>query len=179
MSSIIKVNTFQDANGNALFSSDGSGNVTTSASGLQNTPAFMARASASQSIANTTYVKITLDIEDFDTNSAFDNSTNYRFTVPSGEGGKYYIGYVLGTGATFNDQNRIIGKIYKNGSGQNFTVANDWTSGSNIDMIINNAVTMNLSAGDYLELYMYHNSGGGTQADNAYTRFYGYKLIGA
>lgn len=29
MSSIIKVNTFQDANGNALFNSDGSGNVTT------------------------------------------------------------------------------------------------------------------------------------------------------
>jgi len=28
MSSIIKVNTFQDANGNALFSSDGSGNLT-------------------------------------------------------------------------------------------------------------------------------------------------------
>jgi hypothetical protein len=28
MSSIIKVNTFQDANGNALFSSDGSGTVT-------------------------------------------------------------------------------------------------------------------------------------------------------
>jgi hypothetical protein len=28
MSSIIKVNTYQDANGNALFSSDGSGNLT-------------------------------------------------------------------------------------------------------------------------------------------------------
>ena len=179
MSSIIKVNTYQDANGNALFSSDGSGNVTTSASGLQNTPSFSARASSSQTITNETYEKITLDIEDFDTDSAFDSTTNYRFTVPSGEGGKYYIGYVLGTGATFNDQERIIGKIYKNGSGLNYTVANDWTSGSGKDMFINNAVILNLSASDYVELYMYHNAGAGNQADNAYTRFYGYKIIGA
>ncbi len=29
--------------------------------------------------------------EDYDTDSAYDNSTNYRFTVPSGEGGKYFV----------------------------------------------------------------------------------------
>ena len=40
MTSIIKVNTFQDTNGNALFNSDGSGNVTLSAGAMKNTPAF-------------------------------------------------------------------------------------------------------------------------------------------
>ena len=41
MTSIIKVNTFQDTNGNALFNSDGSGNVTLSAGAMKNTPAFL------------------------------------------------------------------------------------------------------------------------------------------
>ncbi|BCV04938.1 MAG: hypothetical protein CM15mV95_100 [Caudoviricetes sp.] len=41
MTSIIKVNTFQDTNGNALFNSDGSGNVTLSAGAMKMTPAFL------------------------------------------------------------------------------------------------------------------------------------------
>ena len=80
MSSIIKVNTYQDANGNALFSSDGSGNVTTSASGLQNTPSFFAYKTSNQSVSEGVFAKITFDNSVYDTDSAF--TTNNKFTVP-------------------------------------------------------------------------------------------------
>ena len=54
MSSILKVDQLQDSGGNAIITSDGSGNLTT-----QNilTPAFEAYLSAFQGIANNTYVK--------------------------------------------------------------------------------------------------------------------------
>jgi hypothetical protein len=58
--------------------------------GGDNTPAFQAYLSANQTMADNTWTKIQFDTEDFDTDSAYDPSTNYRFTVPSGEGGKYF-----------------------------------------------------------------------------------------
>ena len=62
MSSIIKVNTYQDANGNALFSSDGSGNLTLDSnfSGVlaDNTPAFAVWRNGSQTINNAVTTKI-------------------------------------------------------------------------------------------------------------------------
>src|SRR5210317_1842477 len=85
MSSIIKVNTFQDANGNALFSSDGSGNIT--GNNLL-TPAFQAKMSGNQSISDNVYTKVEFDTEDYDTNSMYDTST-YRFTPTTA--GKYYV----------------------------------------------------------------------------------------
>ena len=57
-----------------------------------NTPAFFAYASSNTDIASDTNTKIALNSEYYDTDNAFDTS-NYRFTVPSGEGGKYQISF--------------------------------------------------------------------------------------
>ena len=43
-------------------------------------PAFSAYGTAYQSLANNTYTKIQYNTKDFDTNSNYDNTTNYRFT---------------------------------------------------------------------------------------------------
>ena len=43
-----------------------------------------------QSVSNATVTKINLNVESFDTDDAFDSSTNYRFTVPTGSDGKYF-----------------------------------------------------------------------------------------
>ena len=59
--------------------------------GGDNTPAFQARLSADQYISDDTYTLIECDTEDFDTDSAYDNTTNFDFTVPVGEGGKYFV----------------------------------------------------------------------------------------
>ena len=54
--------------------------------GESNKPAFLATMSG-QSVSDNTYTKLEFGTEVVDTDSAYDHSTNYRFTVPSGEGG--------------------------------------------------------------------------------------------
>ena len=43
-------------------------------------PAFSAYLGSGQNISSATWTKVQLNIEEFDTASAFDNTTNYRFT---------------------------------------------------------------------------------------------------
>ena len=76
-----------------ITNSAGSGNIAigSGVTLLSNVPAFEAYSSAFQGIANNTYVKAQFNTEVFDTDNAYDNSTNYRFTVPTGKGGKYFI----------------------------------------------------------------------------------------
>jgi hypothetical protein len=42
-------------------------------------------------ISSGAYTKIQMNTERVDTDNAFDNSTNYTFTVPSGKAGKYFM----------------------------------------------------------------------------------------
>jgi hypothetical protein len=183
MSSIIKVNTYQDANGNALFSSDGSGNVTTSASGLQNTPAFLAKLSADQSLPNTTATKIQFDSEDYDTDGAYDNTTNYRFTVPTGKGGKYCLYYVahIDSGSV-NTLNRCETYIYKNGTKiSQFKV--DPRSNTGTKFNLGQTVVLDLSASDYIEIFAFIDCPSGVSdidKGETYDNYFGaYRIIGA
>ena len=91
MAGILKVDQYQDFNGNNIMTSDGSGNLTINNTALKNTPAFRAYVGSNQTVSDATDTKIALNTEVFDTDSAYDTS-NYRFTVPTGEGGKYYFG---------------------------------------------------------------------------------------
>ena len=77
MSSILKVNTIQDGGGNAIITSDGSGNLTTLKT---NFPAFEAYLGSSQTFSDQTTVKVNFNTEIFDSDSCYDASTNYRFT---------------------------------------------------------------------------------------------------
>ena len=177
MSSIIKVHTFQDANGNALFSSDGSGNVTMSANGVKNTPAFSVKLSSNQSISNGTWTKVTLDTEDYDTDSAFASN---KFTVPSGKAGKYCFHYNIGSAAALDDTERLIGAIYKNGSKVSEYSTNSSNSpGNNFDNFVNNTITLDLSASDYIELYVYHTEGAAMNVLSNSCLLQGHRLIGA
>ena len=56
---------------------------------FQNTPAFMAKMSADQDFTTSTLTKVQFDTEIFDTHSAYDHSTNYRFTP--GVAGTYFL----------------------------------------------------------------------------------------
>ena len=91
MTSIIKVNEIQDAGGNTILSSNGTGTFTSNLPSANNTPAFFAYNNVDQTVSDSVQTKVQFQTEEFDTNNAFDNTTNYRFTVPSGEGGKYYV----------------------------------------------------------------------------------------
>jgi len=181
MTSIIKVNTFQDTNGNALFNSDGSGNVTLSASAMKNTPAFKARKTSDQSITHGATAKALYETEDLDTDSAFASS---RFTVPSGKDGEYFFSWSFDIINTSNQLEAWNTYLYKNGSSVFETV---WNSGnsSNVFRRINHSYSciQDAVASDYFEIYFYYESTGSTSGSllqaNKANFFTGYRLIGA
>jgi hypothetical protein len=151
--------------------------------GQTNTPSFFANKSATQNISNNAYTKVAIDTEVFDTDSAYDNSSNYRFTVPSGKAGKYFL-FAQVTLSHTNKWREGLVAFYKNGNQDNTTRSYKYFgSGNNQaeDFTVNISGAYDLSVGDYIEVYGYINGGASTQArfiSNG-TNFGGYKIIGA
>ena len=174
MAGILKVDKYQDFNGNDIMTSDGSGNITINNAALKMTPAFRARLSADfVHNVNNTFLKVPFATEDYDTNSAYDSTTNYRFTVPSGQAGKYFINSSLR--ATYNCALNIA--IYKNGS---LTYVADAGTNGSATVSPQITTTMNLSVNDYIEIYAFQQSGGSLTFDNnsgVYPWFEMYKLV--
>ena len=155
-------------------------NVTTTPSSLANTPAFAAKMSAAQSISNDTSTKIAYDTEVYDTDSAYDHSSNYRFTVPSEKAGKYFIGASVRSG-NITDTKKITMNLFVNGSEISEHYAQIASSNGGEQYTIGVFKTFNLSAGDYIEVFVLHQSGGSvsfSSSSSIGSYFYGYKLIG-
>ena len=160
----------------------------TVAGSMANTPAFFVYRTGSQdTISSETWTKVQLNTEEYDTASAFDNSSNYRFTVPSGEGGKYFFQASVFGNAGDNNLQRLHIRLYKNGSTILTIAENDWTNQAyrNSQMYSASGV-LDLNAADYIELYVKAWIGSGTLsvnpgggANESPTRLIGYKLIGA
>jgi hypothetical protein len=140
-----------------------------------NTPAFRARLSADfVHNSNNTFLKVPFATEDYDTDNAYDSTTNYRFTVPSGQAGKYFVNSALR--ATYNCSLNIA--IYKNGS---LTYVADAGTNGSATVSPQITTTMNLSVSDYIEIYAFQQSGGSqtfTNNSGVYPWFEMYKLIG-
>ena len=138
-----------------------------------NTPAWCVRKSADQSIPTNTRTLITYDTEIVDTDSAFSSNT---FTVPSGEGGKYFIFAYLRINSATNFEN--INSLVEVNSTMEMSAwgANDYYQTLLIQGILN------LSAGDTVKHYGRQDSGGnlnvGATDQGINTMFGGYKLIG-
>ena len=183
MTSKLKVNILADGGDNAIMTSDGSGSLTLNNAALKATPAFAARMSQAQTISHETYTKVDFDTEIFDTDSAYDHSTNQRFTVPSGKAGKYFFYTVAlcDAGSAANLQNARIA-FYKNGSAY---TQNLWNFNSNDIFVAGMALSsvIDLSASDYVEVYArISDSSGSPVVDGSastYGQFLGYRLIGA
>ena len=152
-------------------------------SSMKMTPSFLVYRNSIQSISSATYTKVQFNAEDVDTDDAFDNSTNYRFTVPSGKDGKYFIfttveGSAL-SASQFKYQNVA---IYKNGSVYINHIMH--MENSNTQQGHGNTYAiMDLVAGDYLEVYSrVADSSGSPQFNGGAARqscFGGYRVIGA
>lgn len=156
--------------------------------GGTNTPAFSAYLSndSDQSISDSTSTKIQFDAERFDTAGAFDTS-NYKFTVPSGQGGKYLL--IMQAKFSCSTQNTIVGSsitLKINGStsfSTGYTGAG-YISGTQYNILgnqLNLACVKELSASDYLEGFAFIKVSSGTpkvqEADDLGTFFQGFKVI--
>ena len=118
-----------------------------------NMPAFSAYLASNQSIPNNTITKITINTEIFDTASAFDNATNYRFTP-------LVAGYYQIIGAVADVSGGIVGglraHLYKNGAV--YTYSNIPMTNTGVISYCTTIMYLNGST-DYVELYGSQNSG--------------------
>ena len=148
--------------------------------GGANTPAFRARVTADTTFTTGTTTAVVFPSEDFDTASAY-NTSDGKFTVPSGQGGKYFIYSQLLVNAGSPDQLSFAQiNLYKNGA----QIRNIHTNFSNnyIRRTGFNFVTVeDLSASDYLQIYVYADDSSGNPDlynDSTNPNFFGaYKLI--
>jgi hypothetical protein len=127
--------------------------------GGDNTPAWQVYLSSSQDPADDTFVKLTCDSSVYDTDSGYDGTTNYRYTIPTGEGGKYFIYAQIAMHSTSGTGNVMVQgylQIRKNGTTviENQFYANNYgkTYAPNLSM------ALDLSAGDYLECWGLQNT---------------------
>jgi hypothetical protein len=150
---------------------------------ISNRPAFEAVLSAHQSINDDATDKVQADTEILDTDSCYDNSTNYRFTP--NVAGKYFVyaRVLIDDGAGALRQSICL--LFKNGSeiaraNLNFD-ENSSSEGEGGSITLNTIVDMNGSS-DYLELFaeLDSNDGGSAnvQGANRKTGFGAFKLIG-
>jgi hypothetical protein len=118
---------------------------------IQNTPSFLAFMNGNQSISNTTYTKLEMDTEVYDSDGTYDHSTNYRFTP--GVAGKYFC-YAKIRWDTGTDIAAAILAFYKNGS----ILHKETTFQTNATTHQIGAI-IDLDDNDYVEAFAYQNGG--------------------
>ena len=126
---------------------------TVTGAGENNTPYFLAYQGGGQALSNNTETKVQAT-KVFESSTDIYSNTNYRFTVPSGQGGTYWVTingqgydvYVNGDDVTF--------KVYKNGSAAgNQYFAEHYHIAPFRNQYLTYSGLIQLAAGDYIEAY--------------------------
>ena len=201
MTSILKADTIQDTDGNNIIN-ENSNTITIGASGdttniigtlqndgvaVGNTPMAAGYLNSNQTVSDNTPTKVQFNAEYYDTDSAYDKDTNYRFTVPSGKGGKYFIHAAVYGFGNNNDERELGLDIYKNGAviRRQYMGNSGFSTGAPSAATITATTIADLSASDYIEFYAFVNVDSGTPAffgsstlTNIYTYFNIAKMIG-
>jgi hypothetical protein len=150
------------------------------AAGGDNTPSFLARVN-SQTVSDNVDTKLSFTVEDFDTDSCFDSSTNYRFTVPVGEAGKYVFHIAVFFATVGNKIIDAFVTIKKNGSNFCQRGGRPGTLFDMYQMTEGGTVILDLSEGDYIEIFARADCDGVTWETGAsaggHTMWSGFKLI--
>ena len=183
----LKVSNIQTSSGSGTITIGQSGETVNIPSGTTvsgagaNTPSFFASNSgANQDISDATSTKVTLGNEVYDTDSAFADS---RFTVPSGEAGKYFFNFAIDCHSLAVD-NLEIGQamIYKNGSLVSEHVL-DFRDHPARRASVASTLVLDLSVSDYIELYANIRDASGspriTGDSGISTYLGGFKILGA
>ena len=173
MAGILKVDKYQDFNGNDIMTSDGAGNITINNAALKNAPAFILTNSGNQSISTGTWTQLTFDTTALDTDSAISSNT---FTVPSGKGGAYTFFWGI-HGIQGLDLGEFVQLgIYVNNVRSSFSDNRMTSHTTDVEFKFCANFQTVLSAGDTVKAYVYQNEGASQNATNA--SFSGFKLIG-
>lgn len=118
---------------------------------------------------NSTYVKVQFDTELFDTNSNFDNATNYRYVAPVA--GFYQFNWTVSKIVTAGAAALSI--LYKNGAA--YHKGSESVQGAaSVTYSSSGSAFMSLAASDYIEIYSYGSGGAGNAANTTNTFFNGF-----
>jgi hypothetical protein len=177
----IKATNIEPIADNGTVTLGSSGDIFTLGSGTKASflyPAFEAHSDSNQTVTDNTFTKVSLQTEVLDTNSNFDNSSNYRFTPTVA--GKYYIEGQVEGGADGNDRLRnVYALIYKNGSSYKESRINFHGADITLSVIQVSAIVDMNGSSDYVELFGAVDSTTGTvqfREGTKSTYFLGYRL---
>ena len=181
--STLEVNTINPQSGTTI-TIGGSGQTVSLGSGATQsgfggvmTPYFEAYPSTDTSIASSTSVKVPANTEKFDSDSCYDNSTNYRFTPTTA--GKYFC-YMSYSYNIVAGNVGLVAEIRKNGTA---VLSGKYGASSNSsDNYLNNFVSgiINFNgSSDYIEMYTNTSSGitRTLSGDSQRTFFGAYRII--
>lgn len=180
MAGTLKVGTITTTTGSGTITIPSGVTLSADAIGKLNHPAFEASVTSTQNLTNDTDTKAQCATEVFDTDSCYDNATNYRFTPTTA--GKYFVyGAVRGgpnSGLTACD--KVTVNIYKNGSvydskDQRIDFRNN--QGSAATVSIQTVIEMNGTT-DYIELYGNVDVTSGTAVFYGKSTFFGAYRLG-
>jgi|TARA_R100000479_G_scaffold161515_1_gene99292 hypothetical protein len=153
----LKTTNIQTITGSGTLTLGTSGETLAYGSGVTSNllyPAWFASLSADQTgVSETTYTKVEFNTVVIDTDNAYNNTTNYRWTCPSGKAGKYKVelSVMLRTASdAVSNLSRCRGLIYKNGSEVAETF-NDLRNNYVRKYSLNQSLILDIAEGDYLE----------------------------
>tara|TARA_R110002051_G_scaffold115352_5_gene188451 strand:- start:3196 stop:4134 length:939 start_codon:yes stop_codon:yes gene_type:complete len=125
--------------------------------GTENSPYFFAKTTGDSTWGSGSYTQVVLNSVVAESNAGSFNTTNYEFTVPTGEGGTYLIGMHLFA------PSQIAGlymKIQLNGSDTTASPSSWYMSTSNsANRRVSPNFLMTLAAGDVIDWFLYGTSG--------------------
>ena len=157
----------------------GIGTLTFGDAGSDFTPNFFAHQSSNQSINTTTDTRVVFDTELYDSDNAFTNTSgNYKFTVPSGEGGKYALYFSVRKNNFTGNRTRAEIIRTRSGSETSIVVA-ETNAGSDAYDTLSNFIVTDCNAADEFHIMLYHTDSGSRSlsGNQSSTFFGGYKLI--
>ena len=139
------------------------------------TPNFQAKLSTNQTIGNATWTKVALATQSWDSDSAYDTST-YRFTVPSGKDGLYLFTAGVGIEPGLSETKTALINLYLGGSRLMTAGYRLYGDQAASRLIVTPIWILDLAAGNYVELYFYHEDGGNLDLSSTRTTFSSMRL---
>lgn len=142
-----------------------------------NRPAFKVTLSSNQTLSDDTLTRVAWDTEEYDTDSAFDTSTNL-FTCPTGKPGKYVFEFHV-FGDDIDDGDIWSTYLELNGVAVVGSFEAHRASGNTQNCEVSGNVTVTLVAGDTIEVVAKHTGTSASQEIRSNASFFsGYRLIG-
>ena len=140
-------------------------------------PAFSAYTSSNFDIAASSYVKALFQTEWFDTDNAYDVSTS-TFTVPANMGGAYQLNAQIAID-DINDGTYVAIILYIDGTeATGCRAAHGWCPAADKIVTVPLHNVIELTAGQTVNIYIYHNSTGTQSSENHMCCFSMFRLGG-